>query len=57
VFITFCTKVQAEKELKIIKARSDHGGEFENEHLNLFVKIMEFSVSSLLLELHRKKGL
>jgi transposase InsO family protein len=36
VFITFCTKVQAEKELKIIKVRSDHGGEFENEPFESF---------------------
>ncbi|KAK2374267.1 putative mitochondrial protein [Trifolium repens] len=31
VFTIFCTQVQNEKSLKILKIRSDHGGEFENE--------------------------
>ncbi|KAK2401717.1 putative mitochondrial protein [Trifolium repens] len=31
VFTIFCTQVQNEKNLKILKIRSDHGGEFENE--------------------------
>ncbi|WJX51639.1 hypothetical protein P8452_37816 [Trifolium repens] len=31
VFTIFCTQVQSEKSLKILKIRSDHGGEFENE--------------------------
>src|ERR1044072_9262210 len=31
VFSTFCTQVQNEKNCKIVKVRSDHGGEFENK--------------------------
>ncbi|WJX83571.1 hypothetical protein P8452_66227 [Trifolium repens] len=31
VVTIFCTQVQNEKSLKILKIRSDHGGEFENE--------------------------
>ncbi|KAK2398040.1 putative mitochondrial protein [Trifolium repens] len=31
VFTIFCTQVQNEKSLKILKIRSDHEGEFENE--------------------------
>ncbi|WJX18836.1 hypothetical protein P8452_08595 [Trifolium repens] len=31
VFTIFCTQVQNEKSLKILKIRSDHGGEFQNE--------------------------
>jgi len=54
VFSNFCTQIQSEKEMKILKVRSDHGGEFENEP---FVKNMEFSMNSLLLELHSKMGL
>ena len=29
VFSKFCIQIQSEKELKILKVRSDHGGEFE----------------------------
>lgn len=36
VFSSFCTQIQSEKELKILKVRSDHGGEFENEPFELF---------------------
>jgi len=36
VFSNFCTQIQSEKEMKILKVRSDHGGEFENEQ---FVQI------------------
>ena len=47
VFSTFCTQVQSEKELKILKVRSDHGGEFENEPFENFCEehgiIHEFS--------------
>jgi len=47
VFSNFCTQIQSEKEMKILKVRSDHCGEFENEPLKLFVKkheiIHEFS--------------
>jgi len=47
VFSIFCTQVQNEKELKILKVRSDHGGEFENEPFKNFCEklgiIHEFS--------------
>ena len=36
VFIKFCIQIQSEKELKILKVRSDHGGEFENESFETF---------------------
>src|ERR1044072_3714968 len=37
VFISFCTQVQNEKNSKIVRVRSDHGGEFENKDFeNLF---------------------
>ena len=35
-FQKFCKKVQNEKNLKIFKIRSDHGGEFENEDFESF---------------------
>ena len=35
-FQKFCKRVQNEKDLKIIKIRSDHGGEFENEDFESF---------------------
>lgn len=31
VFADFCNQVQNEKDFKIVKVRSDHGGEFENK--------------------------
>src|ERR1051325_11883337 len=31
VFTNFCNAVQNEKEFRIVKVRSDHGGEFENK--------------------------
>jgi len=40
--------------MKILKVRSDHGGEFENESFEAFVKNMKLSMNSLLLELHSK---
>jgi len=47
VFSSFCTQIQSEKEMKILKVRSDHGGEFENESFESFCKkhgiIHEFS--------------
>jgi len=47
VFSKFCIQVQSEKELKILKVRSDHGGEFENEPFEIFCEkhgiISEFS--------------
>jgi len=46
VFSKFCIQVQSEKELKTLKGRSDHGGEFENEPFEIY-----------LLELHSKMGL
>jgi len=30
VFNNFYTQTQSKKEMKILKVRSDHGGEFEN---------------------------
>src|SRR3954463_10074449 len=38
VFFEFCTQIQSEKECKIIKVRSDHGGEFENKFFEEFFK-------------------
>ena len=55
VFSKFCIQVQSEKELKILKVRSDHGGEFENEPFEIFCENKE--LSTLLLELHSKMGL
>jgi len=47
VFRKFCIQVQSEKELKNLKVRSDHGGEFENEPFEIFCEkhgiIHEFS--------------
>jgi len=47
VFTKFCIQVQSEKEQKILKVRSDHGGEFENEPFEIFCEkhgiIHEFS--------------
>jgi len=47
VFSSFCTQIQSEKEMKILKVRSDHGGEFENEPFESFSEkhgiIHEFS--------------
>jgi len=36
VFSNFCTQIQSKKEMKILKLRSDHGGEFENESFEGF---------------------
>jgi len=36
VFNNFYTQIQSEKELKILKLRSDHGVEFENEPFESF---------------------
>src|SRR3954470_24926359 len=38
VFFDFCIQIQSEKECKIIKVRSDHGGEFENRSFEEFFK-------------------
>ena len=47
VFSKLCIQIQSEKELKILKVRSDHGGEFENEPFEIFYEkhgiIHEFS--------------
>jgi len=47
VFSSFCTQIQSEKEMKILKVRSDHGEEFENEPFESFCEkhgiIHEFS--------------
>jgi len=36
LFSNFCTQIQSEKEMKILKVSSDHGGEFENEPFETF---------------------
>jgi transposase InsO family protein len=36
VFSIFCIQIQNEKDSKILKVRSDHGGEFENEPFEKF---------------------
>ena len=47
MFSNLCTQVQSEKELKILKVRSNHGGEFENEPFEKFCEehgfVHEFS--------------
>ena len=47
LFRNFCTQIQYEKELKILKVISDHGGEFENEPFETFCEkheiVHEFS--------------
>ena len=47
VFSSFCTQIQSKKEMKILKVKSDHGGEFENEPFESFYEkhgiIHEFS--------------
>jgi hypothetical protein len=35
-FNIFCIQVQNEKDLNILKVRSDHGGKFENESFESF---------------------
>jgi len=57
VLSNFCTQIQSEKEMKILKVRSDHGGEFENESFKTFCENMKLSMNSLLLELHSKMEL
>jgi len=49
VFSILCTQEQFENDLKILKFRSDHKGEFEMSHLKFFVKNMKFSMNSLFL--------
>jgi hypothetical protein len=43
--------------MKILKVRSDHGGEFENEPFENFCEKLGIVQNSLLLELHNKMGL
>ena len=47
VFSNFYTQIMSEKEMKLLKVRSDHGGEFGNEPFETFCKkhgiIHEFS--------------
>jgi transposase InsO family protein len=47
VFSNFCTQIQSEKEMKILKVRSDNSGEFENEPFEAFCEnhgiVHEFS--------------
>ena len=58
VFFDFCIQVQNEKDFRIIKVRSDHGGEFENHYFEkFFLKKMAFLMISLVLELPNKMEL
>ncbi len=43
VFSNFCTQIQSEKEKKILKVRSDHGGEFGNEPFKAFCEKYEIT--------------
>jgi hypothetical protein len=47
VFSNFCTQIKFDKEINILKVRSDHGGEFENEPFETFCEkhgiVHEFS--------------
>ena len=36
VFVTFCNQVQNENDLRIVKVRSDLGGEFGNKKFEIF---------------------
>ena len=36
MFFAFYNQVQNEKDLRIVKVRSDHGGELENKKIELF---------------------
>ena len=36
MFFDFCNQVLNKKDLRIVKVRSDHGGEFENKKFELF---------------------
>ena len=56
VFFAFCNQVQNEKDLKIVKVRSDHGGEFEKK-INYFLMRMASLMISLVLELLNKMKL
>ena len=38
VFFSFCNQVQNKKDLRIVKVRSDHGGEFENHYFEKYFK-------------------
>ena len=54
MFSTFYNQVQNEKEFRIIKVKSDHGGEFENKIFEFFFMKMEFLMIPLVLELLNK---
>ena len=56
-FSKFCTKIQNEKGFTISFLRSDHGREFENVNLRVFVMIKELNIHFQLLELPNKMGL
>jgi len=57
VFSKFCIQIQSEKELKILKVRVIMVENLKMSHLKYFVKNMELSMNSHLLELHSKMGL
>jgi len=46
-FNAFCKRVQREKDLSIVRIRSDRGGEFMNHHFITFVKNMALDMSYL----------
>ena len=41
-FQKFCKRTQNERELKFVKIRSDHGGEFDNENFENFCEENDF---------------
>ena len=47
VLNNFCTQIKSEKEMKVLKVRSDHDGEFENKPFETFCEkhgiVREFS--------------
>ena len=49
--------MQNEKNFKIVKVRSDHGGEFETKILKISLILMEYLMISPDLELHNKMEL
>ena len=57
VFIDFCTQVQNEKDFKITKVRSDHGGELKIIILKNILKKMVLFIIFLVLELPNKMEL
>jgi hypothetical protein len=57
VFSTFFSQVQTKMDCKIVKVRSDHGGEFEINISKIFLIQMVFPMISPVLELYIKMEL